>query len=85
MQNLFANANFSGFFEETEKNYASQIIHKAKINVDEAGTTAAAATFNRPVQYSMYTPFYCDHPFMFIIHDKILNEILFAGIYHGPD
>lgn len=29
--------------------------------------------------------FYCDHPFVYTINDRITKEILFAGIYYGPD
>lgn len=63
--------------------------HKAKIEVDEKGSTAAAATAMEPFPArAVYRPkpmkFNCDHPFVFVIHDERFDEILFAGIYRGP-
>ncbi|XP_031628606.1 serine protease inhibitor 88Ea-like [Contarinia nasturtii] len=76
------NANLSGFSKSLKQ--ASDIRHKAKIEVDEWGTTAAAAT-KVYSQWSRSSPFNCDHPFLFLIYDKKMKEILFAGTYHGPE
>lgn len=59
------------------------IVHKAVIEIDEDGAVAAAATgsFAR----SMPEEFYCDHPFIFTINDRITQEILFAGVFRGPE
>ena len=62
-------------------------IHKAKITLDEEGTTASAATaiFNfrssRPLDPVRFT---CNHPFVYIIFDKINKTILFSGVYNKP-
>ena len=60
-------------------------IHKAKIDIDEEGSVAAAATgmtitkgFIRPDE------FHCDHPFIFMINDRVTHEVLIAGVYRGP-
>lgn len=62
-------------------------IHKARIEVDEEGTTAAAATAiftfrsGRPADTAQ---FICNHPFVYIIYDRQKQAILFAGIYRRP-
>lgn len=73
------NANFTDF-SESKKLKCLDIEHKAKIEIDEDGTTAAATT---PILVPMSrgVNFKCNHPFMFIIYDKKFNEILFAGIF----
>lgn len=63
------------------------IVHKAKITLDEEGTTASAATaiFNfrssRPLDPAK---FICNHPFVYILYDKKTNTLLFTGIYNKP-
>ncbi|KAL1140375.1 hypothetical protein AAG570_000307 [Ranatra chinensis] len=63
-------------------------IHKAKIKIDEEGTTAAAATafFNfrssRPLDPAR---FICNHPFVYLLFDKVSKTILFTGIYNKPE
>lgn len=68
-----------------------QALHQAKIKIDEGGSEAVAgtagficfcsATHPMPLVYS----FNCNRPFMFLIHDKINREILFAGVYRGSN
>lgn len=77
------NANLTDFSEST-KLKCLDIEHKAKIEIDETGTTAAAITPIYIAQ-SMGINFNCNHPFMFIIYDEEYKEILFAGIYRGPN
>ncbi|XP_031640214.1 serine protease inhibitor 88Ea-like isoform X2 [Contarinia nasturtii] len=62
--------------------------HSAKIEVNENGTTAAASTImiKRLRSYTSNPPtFHCNLPFVFVIHDKQRNAILFSGIYRGPN
>nr|ATU82492.1 venom serpin 2 [Lethocerus distinctifemur] len=65
-----------------------EAIHKAKIKVDEEGTTAAAATavFNfrssRPLDPAR---FICNHPFIYMLFDKVSKTILFAGVFNKPE
>ena len=61
--------------------FVSDVIHKAFIGVDEEGTEATAATV---VVLTHETPpsqkkFVADHPFVFLIRDKITGMILFFG------
>lgn len=80
--NLFQRANFSGVLL-TEELFNSKLTHKAKIEIHESGLTASADTML--MMTGLEGRFECDHPFLFLIHDRKFNEILFAGIYRGPN
>jgi serpin B len=87
-----AKADFSGMnggATGDERLFIGQVIHKASIAVDEAGTEAAAATavevgflsFSEPKR----TPvFRADHPFLFLIRDNKTGSILFLGRLMNP-
>jgi serpin B len=68
----------------------SQAIHKAVVAVDEEGTTAAAATAWRPVNYCLVRglppppEIICDRPFRYHIVDGSRRLVLFSGAYTGP-
>lgn len=82
---LFQNANLSGIFESTELKFKSKLAHMAKIEINEEGTVAAAGIFLNAWPASACQTFVCNHPFLFVIHDRKFNEILFAGIYQGSN
>lgn len=62
-------------------------IHKAKVQVDEEGTIAAAATAifsfrsSRPLDSAIFV---CNHPFVYMLYDKVSQTILFVGVYNSP-
>ncbi|KAJ8956924.1 hypothetical protein NQ318_014343 [Aromia moschata] len=62
-------------------------LHKAKIEVNEEGTKAAAATVlfsfrsSRPAEPAQFV---CNHPFIYMLYDKIQRAVLFAGIFRRP-
>ncbi|XP_068628383.1 serine protease inhibitor 88Ea-like [Battus philenor] len=62
-------------------------VHKAKIQIDEEGTVAAAATAifgfrsSRPVDPSV---FIANFPFVYIIYERPTNSVLFMGVYRDP-
>jgi serpin B len=67
--------------------FISEVIHKAFVSVDEAGTEAAAATAvvmklsampEEPVEFTM------DRPFIFMIRDIETGAILFVGRVVDP-
>lgn len=66
----------------------SEIIQKAVIELNEAGTEASAATGivfeTTSAEPSPATDFIADHPFLFILDDSETNTILFMGVYHDP-
>lgn len=84
-------ADFSRMFDTSatpERLFISDVLHKAFVKVDEAGTEAAAATsivmqttsapINQPVQVLI------DRPFYFAIEDTRTDTILFMGRVLNP-
>jgi len=79
-------ADFSGMTGNREL-FISDVVHKAFVAVDEAGTEAAAATAvimdltampDLPVEVTI------DHPFIFLIRDIETGAILFVGRVINP-
>ena len=69
--------------------YISEVVHQAYVDVDETGTTAAAATGVGVGTTSIaYTPppivFTVDHPFIFMIVENTSNTVLFMGRVNDP-
>ena len=80
------NADFSGMTGDRDL-FISDVIHKAFVSVDEAGTEAAAATAvvmkrsavpEEPVEVTV------DRPFVFLIRDIETGAILFVGRVVDP-
>jgi serpin B len=74
-------ANFTGI-TEVEMLFIDVVIHQAFIEVNEEGTEAAAATGVVMPKSSAPPPsevFRADHPFIFIIQDRVTGIILFMG------
>ena len=80
-------ADLSGIAElPPERNlYVSDVLHKAKVEVDESGTKAAAATVVvvneccMAVEPQETKEFIADEPFVFAIRDRKSGTILFLG------
>jgi serpin B len=79
-------ADFSGMDGQKDL-YISDVVHKAYVSVDEAGTEAAAATgvivgtTSLPTNIKNVT---LDHPFIFLIRDIPTGTILFLGRVMDP-
>ncbi|KAH0793923.1 serpin family protein [Histomonas meleagridis] len=77
------------FVAEEDQFYINDIVQKAYIDVNEAGTTAAAATAAETLETCLISPnkepptFVADHPFIFTIANKN-GTILFTGAYQKP-
>lgn len=62
-------------------------VHKSKIQIDEEGTVAAAATAifgfrsSRPAEP---TVFKATFPFVYVVYERPTNSILFMGVYRDP-
>ncbi|XP_044006548.1 serine protease inhibitor 88Ea-like isoform X2 [Aphidius gifuensis] len=80
-------ADLRGFVDDKEGLHLGDAVHKAKIEINEEGTTAAAATAlfsfrsSRPAEPAVFN---ANHPFVYIIYDKNSQSILFTGIYRTP-
>ncbi|XP_042727044.1 alpha-1-antitrypsin [Lagopus leucura] len=84
---MFSNdADFSGVAKNTLLK-VSRAIHKAKLNINENGTEAAAVTMVEMKVFSaMFSPLEIkfNRPFVMMIFDKITNSILFMGKVVNP-
>jgi serpin B len=79
-------ADFSGM-DGSRKLYISEAIHQSWVNVSEEGTEAAAATvvtMGRGASNNHAVEFRADHPFLFLIRDRISGVILFIGRVADP-
>ena len=76
-------ADFSGMTKETV--YIGDILHKARIKVDELGTEAAAVTSTGLSYASGWDSieFHADHPFIYAITEVSSGAIFFIGQYTG--
>jgi serpin B len=91
MKKAFAqDADFTGMVgKATQPLWIDQIYHQAFVDVDEAGTEAAAATAVVATTDSAPAPlpataFHADHPFAWMIRDLKTGEILFYGRVVDP-
>ena len=89
MEDAFgAGADFSGMTGSRDL-HISDVIHKAFVGVDEAGTEAAAATAVIMVESAMEVvepvEMKVDRPFIFLISDDDTGTILFAGRVLNPE
>lgn len=80
-------ANFS--LMSSEQLYVSKMLQKAKIEVSEEGTKAAAVTAAVMMMTSLNPPvprhvsFHADHPFAYFITQRGSGAVLFIGQYTG--
>ncbi len=82
-------ADFTGIFtgEGLQGNvYVNAARHKAYVKVDEQGTTAAAATgiAMQDLAAVQSVEVVADHPFLFLIRDRLTGAILFMGRIEDP-
>ncbi len=82
-------ADFSGM-DGARDLVLSAVVHKAFVDVDEAGTEAAAATGAGVRALAVMRPpviplFRADHPFLFLIRDRNSGVILFIGRISTPE
>ncbi|KAM9466146.1 protein Z-dependent protease inhibitor [Clarias gariepinus] len=84
IQDVFKDtANFKGMSQEPGLKI-SQVLHKAVIEVNEKGTTAAAATSVGITPYSMPESFFINRPFFLFIYHEATNSLLFMGRVIDP-
>lgn len=69
-----------------ERTYITSVKHATFVAVDEQGTEAAGAT-SVGVGVVSYNPddfFFCNRPFVFVIHEKTSGTVLFVGKVADP-
>lgn len=81
-------ADLRGFLADGERTlHLGDAVHRARIEVTEEGTTAAAATAiftfrsSRPTEPAIFN---ANHPFVYLIYNKADHTILFNGIFRSP-
>ena len=82
-------ADFTGIVDAADMNgnyYLHAARHQAYVKVDEKGTEAAAATgfAGGDDDDAAYPVFIADHPFLYVIRDKLTGAILFMGRVENP-
>jgi serpin B len=81
-------ADFSGITEEGSLR-VDRVVQRAHVEVDERGTTAAAATGGTMQLVSMVAPrapieLRVDRPFLFVVRDRMTGTLLFVGQVTNP-
>jgi len=82
-----------GLIEENTPAWLSDAMHKAVIEVDEKGTTAAAVTVMAMATSAMPEPtepfeMVCNKPFVFVLYGQTYDggkQVLFTGVVNQPE
>ncbi len=76
-----AQANFGAMTNATNKFRIDEIYHQATVSVNEQGTEASGCNvlFMANDYVTEVLELNCNRPFIFVIHDTVLNDILFIG------
>jgi len=89
IQEVFStNANLTGMIQWVNYElHVSNFLHKAKIEISEEGTVAAAATGTLvvPLMGTSIPKLIFDHPFLFFLRNTQTGDILFAGRMSQPE
>jgi len=88
IQDVFSKtANLTGILDSKIPIAVKDIIHKAKIEVNEEGAKAAGSTMVQVVTLmaTSTVPFIANRPFVFVILDKQTGYSLFEGVLAAPD
>ena len=72
-------ADFSGLFDSPQRTFISEVMHKTFVEVNEQGTTAAAATAVTVGVTSAPPSFQVDRPFIVVLRERLSGTILFVG------
>ncbi|XP_039897866.1 protein Z-dependent protease inhibitor [Simochromis diagramma] len=84
MTSVFNNLSNLTKLSEDKELKLSEVLHKAMVDVDETGTTAAAATTIGIIPYSLPRTFTINRPFFFFIYHENTNCLLFMGRVIDP-
>ncbi|XP_030247366.1 protein Z-dependent protease inhibitor isoform X2 [Sparus aurata] len=84
MASVFSNSANLTKLSKSGRLKVSEVLHKAVIEVDETGTTAAAATTIGITPFSLPRTFTVNKPFFFFIYHEDTNCVLFMGRVIDP-
>ena len=84
MEKAFVEGGFHNIAEAPHDPFISDILHETFIEVNEAGTEAAAVTAVEYGEKAMPGGFYANRPFVFVIRDDRTGSILFIGKVENP-
>ncbi|XP_062253344.1 protein Z-dependent protease inhibitor isoform X1 [Platichthys flesus] len=84
MPSIFSNSANLTRLSKDDPIKVSEVLHKAVIDVDETGTTAAAATATGITGHSLPQTFTINRPFFFFIYHEDTNTLLFMGRVIDP-
>lgn len=82
-----ASVNLTGF-SASGNLFLTGALHKSFLQLDEEGAEAAAATalITSRTSRPLHPPeIVCNHPFLYIIRDNVLDNILFVGTFERPN
>lgn len=85
MEKAFVEGGFHNIADQPRDPFISEILHKTFIEVNEAGTEAAAVTAVSFAENAMPGGFYANRPFVFVIRDDRSGSILFIGKVENPE
>lgn len=81
MNELFK-GNLTGFSDKSNFGL-NGFIHKVKLEVNEEFVPGNEEKIRVSRNFG-HIHFICDHPFLFVIYDTELHQILFTGVYLDP-
>ena len=84
MEKAFEPGGFHNIAELPHNPFISNILHKTFVEVNEAGTEAAAVTAVEVSDNAIHSGFYANRPFVFVICDDRTGSILFIGKVENP-
>ena len=84
MKKAFEEGALMNIAGEPHAPFISDIYHKTFVEVNEAGTEAAAVTVVEVGENAMPSGFYANRPFVFVIRDDRTGSVLFIGKVENP-
>lgn len=82
-------SDFNGITQNKNDLYLSYLAHESIVEVDEDGSddslsTIAVQVRNETFVFELPNALKCNRPFLFFIHDKQTDDILYFGKYVKP-
>jgi serine protease inhibitor len=78
-------ADLTKMLKSQERVFVNKMLQKARIEVSEEGTQAAAVTGGGIAPSSAPNTFLANRPFLYIIYETSTNAIFFMGEYTGVE